>query len=163
MPNWCDNSISVSHPDKEMMERFAAAVANGDLFQTFIPMPEGELDWYSWHLEHWGTKWDISEGNFELEQNGLAGNGWFNTAWGPPIAAYEKLQELGFAIDALYHECGMCFAGTWVDGEEDVIDDYNNLFEENGEGWRDQVYNEDLADLLEAEYESWLSDKEELE
>ena len=160
MPNWCDNSVSVSHEDKEMMQKFANAVANGDLFMTFIPPPEGQWD-YGWCVENWGTKWDAAEGNFDLEEDGLSGNGWFNTAWGPPIGAYEKLQALGFTIDALYHECGMCFAGTWVDGDEDLIEDYNELFQE--EDWRDQVSNTDLLNLLEAEYENWLENQEQEE
>lgn len=160
MPNWCDNSITVSHPDKEMMVKFASAVTDGILFGTFIPMPESETDWYGWNVDNWGTKWDVSDGNFDLEEDGLSGHGWFNTAWGPPIAAFEKLQELGFSIDALYHECGMGFAGTWEDGEEHYVDNYYDMFQEKD--WRNQVGNEDLLNLLEAEYESWLeSNKEE--
>ena len=41
-------------------------------------------------------------------------------AWSPPIAAYEKLLEMGFYIRALYYEGGMAFAGVWDNG----IDDY---------------------------------------
>jgi hypothetical protein len=180
MPNWCDNSLTVSHPDKGMMAKFAEGINNGNLFDTFIPMPEeirnttspseynealvekyGHFDWYSWCVENWGTKWDSCDGEFNLEEDGFSGSGWFNTAWGPPIAAFEALKELGFSIDALYHECGMGFAGTWIDGEDDYIDSYYDLFEE--EDWQDQIDNEDLRNLLEAEYESWLSNKEEEE
>jgi hypothetical protein len=161
MPNWCDNSLSVSHSDRDMMQKFADAVREGNLFQTFIPKPENEPDWYEWHIKHWGTKWDISEGNIDLEDDGLAANCWFNTAWGPPIAAYEALKELGFSIDALYNECGMGFAGTWVDGEEDLAEDYYDMFQE--EDWRDQIGNSDLLDLLESEYENWLENQEEEE
>ena len=161
MPNWCDNSVTVSHEDKEMMKKFSDGVQDGDLFQKFIPMPEGTPDWYHWSVKHWGTKWDVCEGNFELEEDGLSGSGWFNTAWGPPVAAFEALQELGFSIDALYHECGMGFAGTWIDGEENLIEDYYEIFQE--EDWRDQVEGEDLLNLLEAEYESWLESNQEEE
>ena len=160
MPNWCDNSVSVSHPDKEMMRKFANSVVDGNLFATFIPPPDDEWN-YSWCVENWGTKWDVAQGNFDLEEDGLSGNGWFNTAWSPPIVAYEKLQELGFTIDALYHECGMCFAGSWVDGDEDLVDNYHELFQE--ENWRDQVGNDDLLNLLEAEYDNWLENNSEEE
>jgi hypothetical protein len=160
MPNWCDNSITVSHPDKEMMLKFATSVKEQNLFQTFIPMPEDETDWYGWHVKHWGTKWDLGDSDFYLEKDGLSGNGWFNTAWGPPIVAFEALKELGFSIDALYHECGMGFAGTWEDGDENCVDNYYEIFQEND--WRDQIGNEDLLNLLEAEYENWVeSNKEE--
>lgn len=154
MPNWCDNSVTVSHEDKEMMQKFATSVKDGNMFQTFIPMPEDETDWYGWHVEHWGTKWDVGDSDFFLEEDGLSGNGWFNTAWGPPIAAFEALKELGFNIDALYFECGTGLAGTWVDGDENFVDNYHELFQE--EDWRDQIGNEDLLNLLEAEYENWI-------
>jgi hypothetical protein len=136
------------------MQKFADAVHEGNLFQTFIPMPEVEPDWYGWHVKHWGTKWDISEGNFELEEDGLSGNGWFNTAWSPPIAAFEAFQKLGFTIDVLYHECGMGFAGTWEDGDENCVDNYYDLFQE--EDWRDEIDHQDLLNLLEAEYDNWV-------
>jgi hypothetical protein len=158
MPNWCDNSLTVSHEDKEMMQKFAAAVAEGNLFMTFVPPPDGEWD-YGWCVDNWGTKWDVSSGEFCLEEDGLSGSGWFNTAWGPPIMAYESLQELGFSIDALYHECGMGFAGSWVDGEENCVDNYYEMFQE--ENWKEQVGNEDLLNLLEAEYENWLESNSE--
>jgi hypothetical protein len=154
MPNWCNNSVTVSHPDKEMMLKFSHGLLEGKLFQTFIPMPETEPNWYEWHVENWGTKWDISEGHFELEEDGLSGNGWFSTAWGPPIAAYEKLANLGFSIDAFYTECGMGFVGVWIDSTSVCVDDYYDLFEDKN--WRKGIDQPDILDYLEAEYESWL-------
>ena len=47
----------------------------------------------------------------------------FDTAWSPPITAYEKLLDLGFSVKAGYYEGGMCYAGLWEDG----IDDYYDL------------------------------------
>jgi hypothetical protein len=46
----------------------------------------------------------------------------FDSAWAPPIAAYEKLVELGFEVRAYYYEGGMCFAGIWEDGYDDYYD-----------------------------------------
>ena len=53
----------------------------------------------------------------------------FDSAWSPPIAAYEKLTEMGFEIRAFYHESGMCFAGIWEDGFDDYYEygDMNSL------------------------------------
>ena len=51
MPNWCNNSLLVSHPDKEMMAKFAAGVKNGNLFDTFIPMPQEMRDTTSPSIE----------------------------------------------------------------------------------------------------------------
>jgi hypothetical protein len=44
----------------------------------------------------------------------------FDSAWSPPIGAYEKLIDLGFTIKAYYYEPGMCFAGIY----EDSIDSF---------------------------------------
>jgi hypothetical protein len=179
MPNWCNNSLTVSHPDKEMMAKFAAAVKEGNLFDTFIPMPAelrdttapsesneklmekyGHSDWYSWALDNWGTKWDNCDGEFELDEDGLSGNGWFDTAWGPPLEAYRKLQDLGFSIDAGYSESGMGFVGTWVDGEEEYIEDFYRLFE--NENWREEFdANDYILDYLDSEYQYYLESKEE--
>lgn len=144
MPNWCTNNISVSHKDPEMMKKFVDGVKNGNLFETLIPLSTGEWD-YSTAVEEWGTKWDVSNGEIDSE-----GNGFFDTAWGPPIEAYDKLTELGFNIDATYHEPGMCFAGHYTseDGDECYEYDFSK------EDWRDDIDDEDVLDLLESEYES---------
>ena len=42
----------------------------------------------------------------------------FDTAWSPPIAFYERLQELGFVVRAYYFEPGMGFCGIWNDGDD---------------------------------------------
>jgi hypothetical protein len=46
----------------------------------------------------------------------------FDSAWSPPIAAYEKLMDMGFTIKAYYYEPGMCFAGIWEDGNDDYFE-----------------------------------------
>jgi len=177
MPNWCDNGLTVSHPDKEMMRKFAEGVKNGNLFATFIPMPEelndttspsepnekliekyGASDWYSWNINNWGTKWDVCEGAFDLEEDELSGSGWFSTAWSPPTRAYEKLQELGFSIDAGYLEPGISYVGTWVDGDEEYVENYQDLFV--NEDWRNE-FTGYILDQLECEYENWLEYQEE--
>ena len=40
MPNWCNNNIELSHPDKAMVERAAKAFADGTLLNEFIPLPK---------------------------------------------------------------------------------------------------------------------------
>lgn len=182
MPNWCNNSISVSHPDKEMMQKFRDGVRAGNLFDTFIPMPVelrettspsetnevlvekyGHSDWYSWSIDNWGTKWDVCEGEFNLDENELSGDGWFDTAWGPPITAYQKLKELGFVIEAFYSEPGMGFCGVWENGEEDYIDGYYELFEEGKFPDNTEGLHTEIRYFLEAEYESWKDEQEWLE
>ena len=67
-----------------------------------VPMPK-ELDdttkgtdgdavnWYDWRVTNWGTKWDISDEGLEYVDNGDGTSviqGWFDSAWAPPIEAY---------------------------------------------------------------------------
>jgi hypothetical protein len=47
----------------------------------------------------------------------------FDTAWAPPVRAYEKLTELGFNVEAMYYDPGMAFAGIWT--SENGDDEYN--------------------------------------
>jgi hypothetical protein len=122
------NSLTVSHSDKAMVQKFVDAWNSGNTCQHFIPMPEGE-DWYSWNISNWGTKWDFGrDKNFddpaEVKQNGdkyevCVGP---NTAWSPPIDFYNHLVELGYNVHASYFEPGMGFCGIFHDGYDNYID-----------------------------------------
>lgn len=164
-PNWCYNSITVTHKDPVMLERFKKAADTG-ILQEFIPCPQELLDtpanfevdeknvkkygysnWYDWNVANWGTKWDFTCEDVEIVGDTIST--FFDSAWSPPTRAYEKLKQFGFVIDALYHEPGMVFAGRWSDGDEEYVDyDFSN------EKWREEMSDE-LADFLETEYESW--------
>ena len=149
MPNWCSNSFTVFHEDPEMIRKFACGVNDGNLFETLIPLSCGEWD-YNTACEEWGTKWDISGGDVSVSEDGKHANGWFDTAWGPGIAAYAKLEELGFELNVLYHEPGMAFAGNYVQGEDECVEyDFSNP------DWREDIGNDDIRELLENEYEHW--------
>jgi hypothetical protein len=141
-----------------MITKFAEAVREGNLFETFIPLSTGEWD-YSVAINEWGTKWDVTEGDANIDPDGKSCYGWFETAWGPGIIAYEKLSELGFDVDITYHESGMCFAGRFTSPDEDYCVEYN--FE--NENWRDEIDDDEVRELLENEYEAWLEWKNEEE
>ena len=168
MPNWCYNDVKITHDDPAMINRLVNS--NSGVLQTFIPCPEelansvapapdnvakenikkyGSPDWYDWRVANWGTKWDIELDNKYVSESGKMVTVTFNSAWSPPIAAYEKLKELGFEIYALYFEPGMSYAGVWDNGEDFIVD-YN--FEDDN--WADNMP-DDLADLLYCEYENW--------
>ena len=36
MPNWCNNSLIISHPDPAIMEKAAAAWNKGEFLATFV-------------------------------------------------------------------------------------------------------------------------------
>jgi len=158
IPNWCDNSLSVSHSDPAMIDRFMKAVETGNLFAEFVPLNEtGEWDYHA-AVDMWGTKWDACDASFEkTDENSVSG--YFMSAWAPPIGFYEAMVELGFDIDAHYHEPGMAFAGTFNNEEGDYSFEYDFSDPE----WRDSVSSETLLDWLESEYETWLDWQEEAE
>ena len=150
MPNWCENTFSVSHKDPEMMKKFADGVNNGNLFETLIPLSTPEWD-YGIAIETWGTKWDVCDGQADVDVDGLSATGWFNTAWGPGIEAYRKLTELGFVLDVLYFEPGMAFIGRYTSEDDDECYEYD--FE--NEDWRDEIDDDEIIDRLESEYDAW--------
>jgi hypothetical protein len=152
MPNWCNNVVEISHNDKEIMERVKTAFNDGRLLDEFVPVPKelnitagrlgdieeqkalelqekaneakyGYKNWYDYCVNEWGTKWDVSPYEpitADIENNQLILS--FDSAWSPPIVAYEKLIEMGFSIRAYYYEPGMAFAGVWEDGDDDFYE-----------------------------------------
>ena len=155
MPNWCNNSVEIYHDDPAMIERVRTAFNDGRLLDEFIPVPQalrdtvsgsmgedkraeheaqqaanvekhGYANWYDFCVNEWGTKWDIgADGNPPQDFPGGLMLG-FESAWSPPIGAYEKLTEQGFRIRAMYYEPGMAFAGVWDNGDDDYYD-YSGL------------------------------------
>ena len=153
MPNWCNNTVTISHTDPAMIERVREAFNKGALLQEFIPVPKelmetvsgsvpegaerdaheaqmatnrathGYKDWYDWCVNEWGTKWDVgADGQpaIDNDTNTLVLN--FDSAWAPPIQAYEKLFYMGFKILAYYYEPGMAFAGIFEDGQDEYYE-----------------------------------------
>jgi len=83
----------------------------------------GAGNWYDYCVNEWGTKWDVGQqGNSDIHPDGKMLHTFFDSAWSPPVNAYEKLVDLGFGVEAMYHEGGMCYAGTWTDGCDDYVD-----------------------------------------
>ena len=151
MPNWCNNSVEIYHNDPKMIERARKAFNGEGLLQEFIPVPKelsdtvsgsmgedkreaheaqqaanvkkyGYANWYDFCVNEWGTKWEIgADGNPAQDIPGGLMLG-FESAWSPPIAAYEKLQAMGFRITAMYYEPGMAFAGVWDNGDDDYYE-----------------------------------------
>ena len=80
----------------------------------------GFANWYDWQVEMWGTKWDVGDKNndcgYVVGDTAIVLS--FDSAWSPPIGFYEKMEELGFSVDAMYYEPGMAFCGHYVDGED---------------------------------------------
>ena len=142
MPNWCNNSLTISHKDADTLDNLMAQIrADGDerLFQHIKPMPEELRDttspsdspnWYDWSVDNWGTKWDACSMDYE-EYDGIVTFS-FDTAWSPPLPVYEALADMGFEVQAYYVEFGMMYAGSWhcnADGE--VSEEYSDDISES--------------------------------
>jgi len=83
----------------------------------------GYGNWYDYCVGEWGTKWDVGEqGCSDIHPGGTMLHTSFDSAWAPPINAYAKLEELGFGVEAMYHEGGMGFAGVYdANGDQEII------------------------------------------
>ena len=143
MPNWCNNTITISGPKHKITKLYTEAKAENGLLQVMYPMPkeledttspapkEGEPqplvdgydNWYDWRVNNWATKWDVDVENLELSEDGTNISGWFDSAWSPPTGAYEQFlnKNEDCSIKALYYEGGMDFGGEWFDGGDTCL------------------------------------------
>jgi hypothetical protein len=126
-----------------MIKRAAEALERGEFLNEFIPVPEdlkivagsvgdpveqkelerktaenvekyGYGNWYDYCVGEWGTKWDVGlDGSTDIHPDGKMLHTYFDSAWAPPVGAYEKLTQLGFTVGAMYYEPGMAYCGTW--------------------------------------------------
>ena len=151
MPNWCSNYVELTHENPDMLRRAEDAFNRGELLAEFIPVPaslqivagtvgdpdeqkkleeataknielHGYGNWYDFCVNEWGTKWDVGADSQRNEIVGNTFNASFESAWGPPIQAYEKLEGLGFTVSAYYYESGMGFCGVFSEGVDDYFD-----------------------------------------
>lgn len=187
MPNWCNNTVEIYHEDPVMLERVRKAFLDNKLFNEFIPVPDelhitagrsgdpdenakiisaeesnrakyGYSNWYDFCVNEWGTKWDVGGSDSDIQdiEGGLILG--FESAWSPPLSAYEKLMDLGFRIYALYNESGMCFAGIWDNGD----DDYYEYSDMNSEEVADMLPEElDEAYGISEQMADWENENEE--
>jgi hypothetical protein len=134
-----------------MILRAKEALDRGEFLNEFIPVPEdlkitsgflgdgdaqkelerqtkanvekhGYGNWYDFSVGEWGTKWDVGgDGQSDIHPDGKMLHTSFDSAWSPPVNAYYKLEELGFTVNAMYYEGGMCYAGEFSDGCDQEI------------------------------------------
>ena len=137
MPNWCNNTITLTGPKEKITAIYEKAKEDNALLQQLYPMPtqlegttspapkegkvqplvDGHDNWYDWRVDNWSTKWDVDVEGLELSDDGTTITGWFDSAWAPPIGAYEHFltNNEDCSISSLYYEGGMDFAGKWED------------------------------------------------
>lgn len=151
MPNWCENKATIRHPDHDVMKSLVLHYNSENICQKLIPIPEDIKSGdnvVEWCRNAWGTKWDIGAGDYGVETEcypvtptdeqfvvlaeryrGFPSDldkvyemQWkFLSAWAPPEGLYQKLKEMGCYVEAYFYEPGLCFCGTWIDGD---VEDY---------------------------------------
>jgi len=124
MPNWCQNSLEVYGKTKEDLEKL---IANNCFFQNVLPIDEDKRT-ADYQNAVWGTKWDLCEDDLrdfqiiEVDEGcykyKLIGN--FHTAWSPPIAVFQELQDMGYDVSCAYIEYGNQYCG-WYNSEYDFF------------------------------------------
>ena len=171
MPNWCANNVTIAHEDSAKLNELVDAYKRGELMEHFLPTPrdpedptkllgegkpitfDSSVDWYSWRVANWGTKWDVGgEDAFvdRRDQNTVVLS--FDSAWSPPIEFYSFMKsEHGFDIRASYFEPAMGFCGDWIDGMD-------NYYEGD---WRDGIFPTHLMEEYNM-YEFYEEDEEEV-
>ena len=150
MPNYCNNNIRITGPNSviDKIEKIVSKKTDDDngLLNYFHPMPKelqnttspsdnpdslenktrklefGADSWYDWRVKNWSTKWEITDtyGKPEVSNNGKTISFGFDSAWAPPVGAYEEWLDKNpkFSIRATYHEPGCDFMGIWDNGED---------------------------------------------
>ena len=125
MPNLCNNSITIQGPTETVKTLWDEANQEGSgLLEAMKPI--GEWD-YGTAVEAWGTKWDVDTEGLEYTDNGdgtAAITGWFDSAWAPPIDAYNSFLDDNdnCSLDATYEEGGMDFAGIYDNGDDQYME-----------------------------------------
>lgn len=125
MPNWCNNTVTLSFNTKKSLQEFVKKISDTEnavgLFELIKPIGEWE---YHKALDTWGTKWDVFLPDsiynmlIHIESKGLTIS--FDTAWGPPSGVYEHIvdtcEDTGVSLDqASYLEEGMGVCGIYFD------------------------------------------------
>ena len=146
MPNWCNNNIEITGPAKTINAVWTAAqVEDSGLLNAMVPMPvelkdtvkgsNGDaVNWYDWAVTNWGTKWDVSLEGLEFWDNeNLTATitGYFDSAWAPPIEAYNRFLEANpdFTITGSYYEMGCDFAGFYDNGDDEHLENLRDEYD----------------------------------
>ena len=157
MPNWCQNSVYIEAPSADI-QAIIDGVTKGAVLNSLYPEPEHVKDtddhmpaWWRWRTQNWGTKWDAAAEIISYDVEG----GWINlamdTAWSPPIEAFEYWAEQNEArsYTIRYIEYGMGFTGQAKYGERIsfYIEDIEKKLNSN------DLYEAAIAQELDNEFE----------
>jgi hypothetical protein len=129
MPNWVYNHGTIMCSNSNTAEKFFYVAKAGELLNFIKPIPSGYCS-YSWGIENWASKWDVSfcHGSLNNEIVELA----FQTPWSPPFKAFETLFDRDdvISVEMKFDSLEMGFYGSWINGEsirhEDDLGDFSD-------------------------------------
>lgn len=159
MPNWDYNKLRITG-SKEQIKKVRAKLFKDDEF-TFAALIPEDLDdpkyrvadegsgvqtqdlradgtafnWYDFHLDKWGCKWDASDSDFRETDTEIVVT--FSTPWGPPDEWFKVLRSKfkGLNIEM----------GTLDEGESDY---WYNCEHENINDFTDKLFVDAVKDAL---------------
>lgn len=151
MPNWCENELSLYGKTEEVekiLNVMRKEDGEYSILESLYPTPQelnigdvpfvpneymkqnkeklGYTSWYDWRISNWGCKWPENylyvDQEYTKNDNGTSVIHFkFETPWGPPIEAFNKISEdyPNILFCLYYEEPGMGFCGknVWADGE----------------------------------------------
>ena len=133
MPNWCYNTLTVSG-EKEDVVRFRKENKEKDVNNKIKDVPLSFIkaipykgNWnHEWCIKNWGTKWDVSDVETQLNEiNDTDIQYNFNTAWVPPEKWFrfivKKYPKLYFHLE--YEEEGIGFSGEIIAENGEIVEE----------------------------------------
>ena len=118
MPNWITNIVHIESDDYEEEESSLSSLYKqlktdeSDFdFNAIVKQPwnlekgncsgqhkDGEVCWYGWNIQNWGTKWNSEAVSYLMDTYDDDKTVFeilvkFETAWSPPMPVLEKLSE----------------------------------------------------------------------
>ena len=172
MPNWCNNNIEITGPIDKIKALWDATQAeDGGLLNAMVPMPVelkdtvkgsngDEVNWYDWSVTNWGTKWDVGLEGIEYTDNGdgtATISGYFDSAWSPPIEAYNRFLEANedCSLTGSYYEMGCDFAGFYDNGDDEHLENLRDEYDLPEDEQSDLFKRLDEEYALSEQYDEW--------
>ena len=172
MPNWCNNNIEITGPIDKIKALWDATQAeDGGLLNAMVPMPvelkdtvkgsNGDaVNWYDWSVTNWGTKWDVDLEGIEYTDNGdgtATISGYFDSAWSPPIEAYNRFLEANedCSLTGSYYEMGCDFAGFYDNGDDEYLENLRDEYDLPEDEQSDLFKRLDEEYALSEQYDEW--------
>lgn len=145
MPNWCENTITISGSAKEI-KQISDVISNPSnnkvgLFMSLVghakdlTIEEYENGgWYDSNIMYWGTKWDIPICDCSIDYSEGEIVVYNSTAWSPPsLFCILLAKKYNVSIRLFFSESGCNFCGEiLIDSEgksyEDIYGYWEGLF-----------------------------------